>query len=286
MEAVLKNLEGFCPSEKVSGFGEDAFVVALVGGDDVVGAVVFLGVDAGDFAHFAAAVGAGQDFDGVACGCFDVAGFHQKTIHAVRDDLGHAANVCGDDGDFAGHGFESGEAEGFELRRKQKEIGGGEFFVDVVLFAQKKNVFLQAILADEEFGGAAVRAVADENELGGHFGADEGEDFHDVREALHGAKIRKMHQDGFAAGSPLRAETLVGDAVVEVAIHEVGDDFDGTLDVEVLKSFLQKIVRDGGDAVALLDGKFGDGKIAAVAADQGDVRAMKGGDEGKATRRG
>ncbi len=31
-----------------SGFFEDAFVVALVGGDDVVGAVVFLGVDAGE----------------------------------------------------------------------------------------------------------------------------------------------------------------------------------------------------------------------------------------------
>src|SRR5207245_11263057 len=49
---------------------------------------------------------------------------------------------------------------------------------------------------------------------------------------------------------------------------------------------LEQIVRDAGDAVALLDGKFGDGKIAAVAADEGDVRAMKRGDEGKAARRG
>ncbi len=30
-----------------SGFVEDAFVVGLVGGDDVVGAELFLGVDAG-----------------------------------------------------------------------------------------------------------------------------------------------------------------------------------------------------------------------------------------------
>jgi len=37
----MKNLEGFCPSETVSGFGEDALVVALVGGDDVVGAERF-----------------------------------------------------------------------------------------------------------------------------------------------------------------------------------------------------------------------------------------------------
>ncbi len=32
-----------------SGFGEDAFVVALVGGDDGVGAEFFLGVEAGDW---------------------------------------------------------------------------------------------------------------------------------------------------------------------------------------------------------------------------------------------
>jgi hypothetical protein len=51
---------------KKSGFFEDAFVVVFVGGDDVVGAEFVLGVEAGEFAHFAAAVGAGQDFDGVA----------------------------------------------------------------------------------------------------------------------------------------------------------------------------------------------------------------------------
>jgi hypothetical protein len=34
-----------------SGFAEDAFVVVFVGGDDVVGAEFFLGVEAGDFAR-------------------------------------------------------------------------------------------------------------------------------------------------------------------------------------------------------------------------------------------
>jgi hypothetical protein len=43
--------------QRRSGFVEDALVVAFVLRDDVVGAVVFLGVDAGDLAHFAAAVG-------------------------------------------------------------------------------------------------------------------------------------------------------------------------------------------------------------------------------------
>jgi hypothetical protein len=59
-----------------SGFVEDAFVIGFVGGDYVVGAEFFLGVDARDFAHFAAAVAAGEDFDGVAGGFFHVAGLH------------------------------------------------------------------------------------------------------------------------------------------------------------------------------------------------------------------
>src|SRR5713226_2472431 len=243
------------------GFAEDALVVGLVGGDDVVGAEFFLGVDAGDFAHFAAAVGAGQDFDGVAGGFLHIAGFHQKSIHTMLDDFRDAADVGGDDGDFASHGFESGEAEGFELRGKQKKIGGGELFVDVVLFAEEENVFLEAVFADEVFGGAAVRAVADEDELGRHFGADKGENFDGIAEALDGAKIRQVHEDGFTVGRPLGRKAFVGSAVVEVAVHEVGDHFDGALDIELFDRLIEQIARDSGDAVALLDGKAGDGEI-------------------------
>src|SRR6267378_6700671 len=90
-------VQGFCLSETVSGFGEDALVVVFVGRDDVVGAEVFLGVDAGDFAHFAAAVGAGQDFDGVACRLLHITGLHQKSVHTVLDDFRYAADVGGDD---------------------------------------------------------------------------------------------------------------------------------------------------------------------------------------------
>src|SRR6266851_3972077 len=37
----------------------------------------------------------------------------------MLDNFGDAADVGGNDGNFAGHGFESGKAEGFELRRKK-----------------------------------------------------------------------------------------------------------------------------------------------------------------------
>src|SRR6266446_9487717 len=172
----------------------------------------------------------------------------------MLDNFRDAADVCGDDGNFAGHGFEGGETEGFELRRKQEKIGGGELFVNIVLLAQEENVSLEAVFADEEFGSAAVRAVADENELGGHFGADEGEDFDRVGNALDGAKIREMHEDGFAIGGPLGGESLVGGAIVEIAVYEIGNHFDGALDLKLLESLIQKIAGDGGDAVALLDG--------------------------------
>src|SRR5437879_11929009 len=66
-----------------SGFVEDALVVGFVGGDDVVGAEIFLGIEAGGLAHGAAAVGAGQDFDGVAGGFLPVAGFHRSEERRV-----------------------------------------------------------------------------------------------------------------------------------------------------------------------------------------------------------
>src|SRR6266700_3338259 len=243
-------------------------------------------MDASGFAHFAATVGAGQDFNGVAGGFLHITWLHQKSIHTMLDDFGDAADVCGDDGNFASHGFEGGKTEGFELRRKQEEIGRGKLFVNVVLLTEEENVSLEAVFAHEEFGGAAVRAVAYENKLGGQFGADEREDFDGVGDALDGAEIRKMHEDRFAVGSPLGGEAFVGRAIVEIAIHEIWNDFDGALDFEFLESLLEKIAGDGGDAVALLDGEASNGEIAAIAADEGDVRAMQRGDEGKTARRG
>ena len=93
-------------------------------------------------AHRAAAVGAGEQVDGVVGGGFDVAGFHEKTVYIVFDNFGDATDVGGDDRDFAGHGFESGEAEGFQLRGKQEEVGAREFGVDLILLAQEVDIFL------------------------------------------------------------------------------------------------------------------------------------------------
>ena len=99
---------------------------------------------------------------------------------------------------------------------------------------------MEAFFADEIFRGAAVRAVADEDELGGHFGADEGEDFDDVGEALYGAEIREVHEDGLAVGRPLREQLGMWLARVEIAVDEIGNDFDGALDVEFFEVWLRR----------------------------------------------
>src|SRR5260370_41484881 len=90
-------------STQRSGFAEDALVVGFVGGDDVVGAEFLFGVDGGGLGHFAGAVGAGQDFNGVAGGFLHITWLHQKSIHTMPHDFLGAADIVGADGDFAGH---------------------------------------------------------------------------------------------------------------------------------------------------------------------------------------
>ena len=85
---------------------------------------------------------------------------------------------------------------------------------------------------------------------------------------------------------PCGAERLVGPAVIEIAVHKIGDDLDGMLHGEFVERLFFKIVRYGRHAVALLDGKPSDRQIAAVASDERDISAVERGDEGQAFRGG
>jgi len=126
----------------------------------------------------------------------------------MLDDFGHAADICGDYGDFAGHGFEGGEAEGFELRGKQKKIGSGEFFVDVVLFAEEENVLLKFFLRTRYSAAPRSGPSPMRTSLAGILAADNGENLNGIGKALDGAEIRQVHEDAFAVGSPLAARPL------------------------------------------------------------------------------
>src|SRR5260370_32120847 len=173
----------------------------------------------------------------------------------MLDDFGDASDIGGDYRDFAGHGFEGGQAEGLELRGKQEEIGGGEVLIAGVLLADEKDVFLQFLFADEIFRGATVGAITDENELGRHFGAHQRKDFDTIGYALDGTEVREVHEDRLVVGGPLSAQLFGIDESREIALHEVGDNVDGALDVEFLERLGQQVLGNGGHTVALRGGK-------------------------------
>ena len=73
-----------------------------------------------------------------------------------------------------------------------------------------------------------------------------------------------------------------GVALVDVAVDEVADDFDGAGDAEGGFRAVFEVGGDRGDAVRALDAVAGDGEVGAVEADEGDIGAVEGGDEGQA----
>lgn len=99
---------------------QDLAIVSFVKGDDVVGAEFFSRIDACDLPHFAAAVGARKNLDGKVRGGSDITRSHQVPIHTMRNDFRNAADIGGNDGDFAGHGLKRRQAERFEIRRQEE----------------------------------------------------------------------------------------------------------------------------------------------------------------------
>ena len=213
----------------------------------------------------------------------EVADGEQAAVDAVGDELGDAADAGGDGGDAGGHGFEGGEAEGLHLGGHEHEIGEREELEDVVLLAEEVDAVLDVVLACEVLGEGAVGAVADEHEAGGELAGDAGEDFDHVADALDGAEVGEMDEEAFGGGGELRAHggVLGGVAEVDVAVDEVADDLDGVGGGEGLEGAVAEVGGDGGDAVGLLDAEAGDGEIGGIEADEGDVGAVEGGDDGE-----
>ena len=242
-----------------------------------------LGGFAGGAAHCFEACGVGEELDGGFGHGFYVAGFEEEAVDVVFDELGDAADAGGDGGDAAGHGFEGGEAEGLHLGGHEHEVGAGEELVDVVLLAEEVDAVLDLVAAGEVLGGAAVGAVADEHEAGGHGLGDASEDLDHVCNALDRAEVGEVDEELFVRCGEAGAHggDEFGAGLVDVAIDEVADDFDGCLDLEGFVGAVAEVGRDGGDAVGLLDAELGDGEVGAVEADEGDVGAVESGDEGE-----
>jgi len=267
---------------------DDPFVILLVEGDDAGGAEVVLCGLSGGTGHGLQGFRIVQEGDrGLGHG-FDVAYAEESTVDAVFDQLGHAADAGGDGGDAAGHGFEGGEAERLHLAGHQHEVGEGEELVDVVLLAEEVDAVLNAVADGEVLGLGAVGAVADEEQAGGDDGGDAGEGLDDIQNALDGAEVREMDEEFFVGQGEAGAHGLdeFGAADVDVAVDEIADDLDLAVNGEGLAGAVAEMGGDGGDAVGLGDAKAGDGEIAAVLADEGDVGAVEGGDEGEVAATG
>ena len=64
----------------------------------------------------------------------------------------YASDPGGNGGDFAGHGFECRQAEGFQFTRHQHEVGHGQQFVDPFLFAEEVHTALDPFVVGEPLG--------------------------------------------------------------------------------------------------------------------------------------
>jgi len=141
-------------------------------------------------------------------------------------------------------------------------------------------MLVNALLHRQPFRLGTIGPVANQQQLGGNLFPHTVENFDHVQDTFHGAEVGKVHQQPFVIGDilnpflhPLRFAQVV------VAVHEIRDHFDVVLDVENIQSAVAQILRDGGDAVALLDGKTRNRKIRAVKPDQRDIGAVQGRDK-------
>ena len=171
------------------------------------------------------------------------------------------------------------------LAGQQQQIGERQDVGDVVELAEEVDAVLNAGAMGDPFRGGAVGAIADHEQARGQLAGDAGEDADHIGGALDGAEVREVHEDLFAVGGVAGASlgALLGaERHVDIAVDEVGDDLDGAFGVEVLDGFFAQVIRNRGDSVALVDAEPCDGQVGMVEADEGDVGAVQGGDEGQA----
>src|SRR5580692_10046308 len=87
-----------------------------------------------------------------------------------------------------------------------------------------------------------------------------------------------MYHEAFTVRGILEpALRSLGITNVDVAIHEVVDDFNMVLDVEFPQRTLAQILRDGSYAIALFDRETRDRQVRAIQPDQRDVGAVERG---------
>src|ERR1019366_10749285 len=144
------------------------------------------------------------------------------------------------------------------------------------------------LLPRQPLGARTLRPIANQQQSRWNLLLYPIEDLDDVAQSLYGTKVRQVHQYPLVGAGVLGAMfQQFRSAVVEIAVDEVGNHLDGRLHRKHFQGPPLEILGDGGDAVALIDGKARDGQIRRIGANQRDVGTVQGGDVGQsATRAG
>ncbi len=200
---------------------------------------MFLDAFAACEAHFAGFLFIAEDLvDGVGEG-FGVLGWDEESGCAGDDDFLDTADGAGDDGGFAGHGFEVNDAEGFVDRGAGEDAGVGIEF-DVLFFAEEgidpeDAGFTGYFFGDFgfDFGGIGGAGAADELDAR----VDVFHGFDEVDHAFLAAGATEEEDivlgdiEGFASG-------FAGAGVPDIEVDAVIDDFDAFgIDVEEVEDF-------------------------------------------------
>ena len=144
---------------------------------------------------------------------------------------------------------------------------------------RKSTLLVDSLLHRQPLGARALRAIADHQQPRRNLLLHPIENLDDVRHALHRAEVRQMHQNLFVGlAYSERCSMHLRRALVEIAVHEVGNHLDRRLHVEDLDGPLLQIIRNRGDAVALVDGEARDRQVRRIGAYQRDVGAVQRGD--------
>jgi hypothetical protein len=146
-----------------------------------------------------------------------------------------------------------------------------------VELAQVADVPLHAQLHREVAALRALGAVPHHQQYRGHFAPHRGEDPHDVLDPLARTEVRDVHHDALVLPSEPLARTgiLPVPRPVALGVDEVRDHLDRALRMEDLDRLPLQIVRDRGDAIALVDAESRQRPERLIRADQRDVGAVE-----------
>ena len=158
---------------------------------------------------------------------------------AVSNQLGEPFRRGGDHRHACRHRLEGRETEALVLAGQDEEVRDREHVLDRVELTQPADPFRHPQLIRQLPGGHAIRSVPHEEEPARDLAPHRGEDPDHVGHALAHPEVRDVEEHAL----PFPREPLLGTRSVPPRcelrrVHEIGDDLDGTVQLENLQRLL------------------------------------------------